>query len=429
MNTVSWLLPVFIYFSSTGNMQYFYGNKLQRNNYAALNVSVGANSNSINAEMLRFYMRGRYIYDDMKIRSLNRMKSTNRLGLEAIAEASTLIGADSLFKSKGWSFYVGLKSRIIFNASFNKDFYTLGLFGNAPFEGDTAQLGSPSVNNLSYQQVSFGLVKRIEKQYSSHTLGAALSYVNGSSFFHSRITNASLYTATDGQNIQAVVNGEFRQSDASKVNYFYPNGKGAALDFFYNWADQKNALQFNVTDAGFIAWNRFSQKTQLDTTIYFDGVNVNDVFRLDETFFTNLSDSVSKAFNNRAVNENYISALPMNVNLTYQRVIIPEKLILQPAVNMKFFANYFPQFSLSAIGYPDPAIMISGSVRYGGWGGFNVGLDLGFDLGQGWVLGIGSRTIDGFVVENINSGLSGNFSLMKYFSKPQCKKKVKTKAS
>lgn len=392
--------------------------------YLSIQTAFQANSNSLNAEMIRFYLRGRYIDQFMKDRSLARMKANNRLGGEFITEVSFVHTPEKMFGTTGWSWYTGLKSRWMFGAEFSKDAYQLGFYGNAPFAGSTLQIGKLKADYLAYQQISAGFIRTIQSNSNAHQIGFALSYVNGNSFFSTSTDRASLYTDSLGQNLKLDLNGQFVQNDPSKQRFAYPNGMGAGLDFFYNasFKNGKHSISVQATDIGFIRWSDFGTSNSLDTSIQFSGIQVPHVFNLNEQFFTGLSDSVRTIFDNTRSTGNRILMLPGTISVAYTWQAIPSKLFIMPNFQMKFFTGYAPRAGLNIIGYPYDKIMMCGKFTYGGFGGFNVGADLGFDLGKGWMFTAGTQTIDGFFFERVNSGLSGNVGLVKWFKPLKSKK-------
>lgn len=417
-----WLIPIFFWFSTAGTTDWSPRDRQDYRMQLALNGSFETNSNAVNAEMIRFFLAGRYIDSSMKDRSLKRMKDNNRLGMDINAEISFFAKPDSGF-GKNWSYGITFGQRLLFGGKFSKDAYKLGFYGNAPFAGQTLNAGGLNAAYLNYQYLSLGFVKEFKGQKWHKALGFGATYANANQFFSLKADRASLFTEETGQYLDADVNYEMKQNDASKNKFFYPNGFGVGGSLEFTMSDRKHHSFFiRATNIGFMRFNTFSSYRSLDTTLTFDGVHVDNALKVNGEYLNHTLDSLARDFGGNTGSRPAYMMMPGSISAGYTYAAIPEKLYITGMANYTFFPGYFPQFSVRVAGTPDPFVSVAGTFSYGGWGGFNGGVDLGFHFGEGWHLTIGTQTLQGIISERNTSGLSGRAGLIKRFGKSKNKK-------
>lgn len=410
-----WLIPVFFWFSSAGTTDWSPDDRTHFNKQLAVRTSFEANSNAINADMIRFFMRGRYMNENMKDRSLNRMKDNNRIGLDLNVEVSYFHKPDSGF-GKNWSYGITVGQKILFGGEFSKDAYKLGFYGNAPYAGTTLDFSGLKSRYLNYQYITLGFVKEFEGKKWHKALGFGVTGVNANQFFELNVPRGSLYTELNGLELQLDGNYQLRQNDASKNRFFYPNGFGVAGTLEFRATDRKrHMLTVRASNFGFLRFNKFSSSRSLDTAFSFTGLQVNNVFDLNGNFFNNAVDSLSTALAGTDRKGAEFIPMPADFEVSYTYAAIPQRLFVGAAADYKYYPGYFPRFTLRLTGIPDPMVSITGTFSYGGWGGFNGGLDLGFHLTHGWHFTLGSHTLQGIIAERTTSGLSFRAGLTKRF--------------
>jgi hypothetical protein len=412
-----WLIPVFIWFSSPGNMDYSPDDRNVYNKQLAIHGSFEANSNALNADMIRFFIGGRYINENMKDRSLKRMAPNNRMGLDGGLEVSYFHKPDSGF-GKNWSYGITVGQKILFGGEFSKDAYKLGFYGNAPYAGTTLDFSGLKSRFLNYQFITLGFVKEFEGQKWHKALGFGVSAINANQFFELNVPRGDLFTEINGKEL--ILDGayELSQNDASKNKFFYPNGFGASGTLEFRATDRKrHMITVRASNFGFIRFNKFSSSRNLDTSLSFKGLQINNVFDLNGNFINNAVDSLSARLAGTEKGGVRFMAMPADFEVSYTYIAIPQKLFVGATVDYKYYPGYFPKFAARITGIPDPMVSISGIFSYGGWGGFNGGVDLGFHFTKGWHFVVGSHTLQGIISERNTSGLSLNAGLSKRFGK------------
>lgn len=427
-DSLNWLFPMMMWFSSGPQYHAFPTPYLQRPIHFSINANLEHQSNGINAEVLKVITGGREVTPVMKDRSLARLKPVNRLGVDVNAELSFVhFPMCKKQQQSKWGYYIGYKNRFVAHARISPDTYKLLFYGNSPFKGDTLHLKDERVRYMAYQQLSVGFVHNIVSKKWTGNVGLALSYINGSNFGDIRIKNGSFFTSSDAFTIDVGAQFGYFANDATKNRYHYPNASGMSADLFLNLQDptRKNSISLKLQDFGFMRANNFSQGLKLDTNITFEGIAINSPYDINGDFINNLGDSATRIINSGKYKDGKYIMLPSQLQIAYNRELIPFKLYGSLIYTQRFFSNAMPMGTVQVWGYPDPQIMIGGSVSYGGWGSYSIGVDLGFDLTRGWVLSLGTKQIQGIIAERKSSGFGGYAGIYKSFSGVKNKKGAK----
>lgn len=412
-----WLIPIFLWFNTTGVTDYVPHDRNTYKMQIAVTGSFETNSNAVNAEMLRFFLAGRYIDNDMKDRSLKRMRDINRLGMDINADISFFHKPDSGL-GKNWSYGINLGQRFLFGGQFSKDTYKLGFYGNAPYAGETLELGKLNARFLSYQYISLGFVKEFKGEKWHKSLGFGLGLANANQFFSLSVPRGTLFTEQDGKYLDLDASYRISSNDASKNRYFYPNGFGLSGSLEFSMTDRKrHAFYLKATNFGVMRFNSFSNSRSLDTSLTFNGVEVDNVFGMNGDYLQNTLDSLATNFGGNVARGAELLPMPGTIEMGYSYTAIPRKLYLSALVDYTYFPGYVPRGTIRVTGVPDPFVSITGTFGYGGFGGFNGGVDLGFHFGEGWHFMLGTKSIQGIVAERTTSGLSGHAGIIKRFGK------------
>jgi hypothetical protein len=420
-----WLIPIFFWFSAQQMTDYSPQDRRDYSMQVHINGSFEANSNSLNTEMIRFFLAGRYIDENMKDRSLKRMKNQNRLGMEMGTEIGFLHKPDSGF-GKNWSYSVNVGYRFLFGGTFSRDAYRLGLYGNAPFVDERLDLSGLNARFLGYQYLQMGFVKEFSGKTWHKGLGFGLGVANANQFFSLSLPRGSIFTREDGQYLDVDADFSFAQNDASKNRFFYPNGFGLFGNLNFVMTDRKRHLIYVKADQfGMMRFNRFSSTRSLDTAFTFSGVNVDNLLNVNGNLINETVDSLTEGLSGRTAGGAVWLPMPGRVEIGYSYTVLPRRLFMNVSGDFLLFPGYLPRGTLRITGIPDPFVSVSGTLAYGGWGGFNVGLDLGFHFGQGWHFTLGTQTLQSIAAERISSGLSLRAGLVKRFGKNMLKTETK----
>ncbi|MBC8146457.1 MAG: hypothetical protein H8E98_00555, partial [Bacteroidetes bacterium] len=193
---------------------------------------------------------------------------------------------------------------------------------------------------------------------------------------------------------------------------------GTSLDFFYLY-DNLNGdkLLFEVENFGFIRWNKSSNSFSKDSTYQFEGWPIDNILNVRDDEFENLkSDTLVSEFAFDKVSKPYSSFIPLKIQFSYTRKIIGDKLSLTASVKEIFFSAFKPYFILKPNYYFHPKIGISALVTYGGYGGFNSGIEINIQNIKGFTLSVGSNFINSYIYPENSAGQGGYITLYKTFN-------------
>jgi hypothetical protein len=253
----------------------------------------GYDSNVLCNDLVTALYRGGDVGRDIRNRSLEHLGGMNRGGF-LLGGRMTYAWGDSLFGVANWMPRISVAYNSILGMRFAKDAYTVAFFGNAGFEGGTAQLAPASLHWSNYQTLSVGIEDRRTGTY------VELSVVNGQDLNAAQITRADLYTADDGRYLDLKLKGDLHQSDTTGNEL--SSGLGAAITMAWHkklhLLGTDAELSIGVTDLGFIAWNNRSLSIKKDSTVHYEGVEVNDILDLDNLVVntTSLQDTLGLGY-------------------------------------------------------------------------------------------------------------------------------------
>ena len=376
------------------------------------------NSSCLNTEFMSPYLQGGFISDDKKLRTLDRFQSNNRFGADLSWQILYGLIPNKGFlrkKNLGWYFHLG--SNTIVGAQFTDDFGKLALFGNVPWLGDTLRLSPLGYRSLTWQELGFGLFRNYTSSFLKWNWFLSAQYVSPNEFSFINLNKGELYTALDGANVNLSGDFVYRSSDPHRSFYLNPRGAGFSLHGGLGLQARHWGAQVEVRDWGWVGWNIGSRILSLDTAFHFEGVYIPHILKVDTLFFSNLVDSLSRTLIPQFRYSRFGMKLPALFSLKIWAYVPGNHLAL--TAQIRYRASFFqiPEFSLGLIVQPHPVVAINFSGRYGGWGRWNGGLEVGFKLNHGWRLGMGTASLDAMIIPHINAGLGGYFCLIKSWKK------------
>lgn len=376
----------------TSGVLYIYGNAV-------------ANSNSITGKVTNAFIKGGYIGDDVKNTTLDRLKTKNRLGFE-MNYGATYVHYSKNTTSNVIGYYLRYNQSLFLGSNFNENHYRLMFYGNSQFAGQTINISPFRYYMLGQRSVGGGLV--LGKNKNSFWVGADV--VQGLSHTDIQATDMSLTTATDGQMLELDGKLDFKQSARPTYNAGY----GFALNAqWFTDIKGKVYLNFMVDNLGMVFWNNKAQNFSRDTTFQFSGIDLVNVVQND-TAFSQVTDSLSNALLPTERYGAYNTILPFFVKAVASKYFANGKLRLSAMVNYRYVPSYIPQGSIHAtyfIKWFSPSL----AIMYGGYGGFNTGISLGFNLGKGYRFSAETLLNEGWLLPKSASGIGVGFRFYKSF--------------
>ena len=291
-------------------------------------------------------------------------------------EAGYRYGAGICFKKKSHWLGLELSDESISVIQYRKDLFNLMFYGNSQYEGDTAYLTGSGLNNQDFHRVRFIYSAIAGSDDSVWQINISLSYLQG---YHVNSLNAGrsyLYTAPLGEYLSLHSQMVFQTNDTSSISAFATNGNGVSADLSISFVARKSKIFFSVNNAGFMHWNQNSLLYVVDTSVQFDGFEVNNFLHQPGIKLGNLnSDSIFSYlginYSKCAFNLN----LPLRLTFIWQHHIICDKL----SVDAGF--TFIPQYQFSPLYFisgrlHSKCISPSINISYGGNQAFNAGLSI-----------------------------------------------------
>ncbi len=339
-------------------------------------------SPSIDNTFIDNYFNGAYLGEYMKKTTFNNLTTTNVFGAHNNFKLSLTLPA--LGGGSTVAYYFGIENKNIVDLKFNNNLFKMFFNGNKQFAGDTLHIKDNFMSFTGFSQLKGGIVKQIKGKKVQHTFLGVLSLNVGTAQNNIHINNARFYTDPEGALLDADLNMIYqgvKNNSPAKVKIV--NGLGTGIDFCYNLKSNKgNNFTIAFTDIGFIRWfKQYSSVIKKDTAIKFEGIEIKDILDIGASTKDLNKDSIQKKITDMIVKKPYTSYLPMTMQLYYYREISK---VFEVGAGLKYIFNtaFRPYYFVDAKLYLLQHLMISPTISFGGYSGFNIGVDLGLNIKQ-----------------------------------------------
>jgi hypothetical protein len=374
----------------------------------------GFNSSSVSVKFFNTFYRGNFIDADLKESVFKHMKDKNRLGFDLNYGLWYVHNPDSN-SGKTMSWFVSLRNRQHADALFAGNLFKNYFAGNKQFAGQTVSLAETRFNYLNYRQLQFGMSFLSDKGDSKVRFGAGLSLLKGEQNLNLFLSKADLFTAADGQYIDLDMALEVRNSDISNKNFFDMKGYGAALDLFLGIERQKSIIRFELSDFGFIAWNRNAQSTHNDTAIHFEGLSIDNLFQIGDSLVNSLNaDSIKTDMGFITEDISYSTPLPSMIHLGYTHKT-KDNLRINAGFAYRMAANYSPYIYIGTEHIFKGEFNINTRFAWGGYGTYNISLGMSKQFGKGFKVNLGTNNLEGLLITKAANGVGAYINLIGYF--------------
>lgn len=362
-------------------------------------------SNRFNNAFMDKFIFGGFIEQNLKDENFNRMKNVNVFGGEAEQKIDSYTPTVHPLKKDNYGMMISFSDNHLFSAGISKDFFALGMYGNAGYVGDSLDFSFTQVMYQHYQKFSIGL-------YDTKTLShVQISYVAGSRAFNFHTDKSFLYTHADLDSVEFQLRGE-GHSSASFFPYWAFQGNGFCADLQYNFLfstkkGNEQIIMFRVSNIGAIFWNADADYYTVDSTTYYTGFNANDLIQRDSlNDVWNFEDTLGII----KTKQRYAEALPLELSIhkapdirgsTWQSIAGFKAILTQ---------NYRPYLYAGVYYQPTNYFAMSTHLAYGGFSGLRLGMQLTFHKSDQFLIHIGTADFLGNILKNYGFGRSFNLS-------------------
>jgi hypothetical protein len=362
------------------------------------------NSNSISNGFLRPLAYNRSFIDDAtKDRQSKRLKKMNRMGVDAYASIN------GIYNAKKLTYVFGIGHREFAGLRFSEDLFNLVFYGNASFAGENANLNKTSIKYFDYQNFYFGIQKQLKE--GKITVGASASFIRGGRYQSLTMKDMSLYTEPTGQYIN--LNGDINYSKTSHNSLGTSNGKGASVNLFFSLKQNKNRLNVEVRDLGFISWKDVKSYSG-NSNYQYNGLIV-DVLAPGSSVVSNITvDSVAKAVGLNVATHHVTMFLPSTFHVNY--VLSPNKRFTRTiGVRYMLTPGYIPRAYIREADFLGKGFTLVNTFSYGGFGRLDYEVGLMKKFKNSFIVSVNLFAFEYLVLPNKSSGNGLNFGLTKLF--------------
>ena len=367
-------------------------------------------SNAIPSSMIWQAFQGKFIDRKLRERASNSLFDKNGLGVDLDYGIYARHLPDS---SKGIGWYVNVADRTHAHAVFTKDFFDIVMFGNAMFAGETTNLSDLWLTFITYKQFEAGILKPIETSDGKWQIGLGVSFLAGNRNLNFLVSRGELYTDSDGEYLEGVIQGEIETASLTSTQYFDNSGLGMSGALSVAFESDRFGFRLDATDLGFIRWNQNLKSTELDSTFRFEGIDVN-LFGGDG--FASISlDTVVDGFVKQREPQSYSTVTPGRIRLEAFYKLKSKDFRVYAGLQYRIANGYLPYGYIGARTPLPHGFFIDGRFAYGGYGSWNLGLELRKRFGEVFEVRLGTNNLEGYVLPMFGTSQSAYLSFAGYF--------------
>lgn len=223
--------------------------------------------------------------------------------------------------------------------------------------------------------------------------------------------NTTLFTAENGTEINFA--GSYDYNSVSRPAYFGIAGVGLAIDIETEERWGKHQLNFKAQDLGFISFSD-GARLEVDSSFSFTGINVSNIFTLQESVFQASLDSTTGVLGDPASGD-FTRLMPFMVQLEYEYHLAHgslKSLYLQG--RYRYLKRYLPRVEVGARWQISKNKRLTTALNMGGFNSWGLSTEFDWQIKKNWQLGFGVSHVNTMVVQSIAGGSSAFFSLRYY---------------
>jgi len=374
-------------------------------------------SDAVTNEFALQYYQGKFIDEAMKDNVSKNLSAMNRFGGQALWDVSLSFHPDTA--NKKVEAYIGYRQRVHSSSRFSKDFFEVFFRGNKMYEDDIADLSDFSFQQFTYRQFVFGIGNEFRLSENERLyLGADLAINRGMKFLDVKTGHAILYTAVDGEYLYADLHATIHRDDSTSQHPSKLDGTGYSGDFYLEYETDGSPLSFSVENYGSIVWNKWSTTVSLDTSFSFEGIEVKDLFEIQDSIRITGADLDSTYYQNFVQDrkeERVTTMLPMKISGFYTAYFYNRMLSATAGIDVLLNANARNRY-YAGISYKinrTNQLSISGAT--GGYTTFHMGLGYTHWFPWNITVAVGSHYVYPMITYKTGKSQGAYLSLSKSF--------------
>lgn len=265
-------------------------------------------SNDLNKGFLNSILYDGHITEYMKS---NWAKSNNK---DKVINSEIINRISYTYYFKKESLEFSISDVNILNICITDDLLALALYGNFNYQDEYLEFGGTSIRADRFQQYKI----TYSKKNKNININGGLSYLAGNHHLSYIIEHGSLYTAPLGTHLDVQYSMNAFITDTSNFSLFRNNGNGVAVDLGADFNIKKINIQLAIKNLGFILWNNSSISLATDSTFYFQGIEIDNIFNFNDSILesNNLTNDIIKT-----KNKSFKSYMPATIHLSISKEI------------------------------------------------------------------------------------------------------------
>jgi len=289
----------------------------------------------------------------------------------------------------------------------SEDMMNLLLNGNKATAGISQDLSDFAYEDWLYS----GLQLQFSFLIDTVPVSVGTSLIVGHSHQSTRTGNTSLFTAESGSEIR--FDGSIDYNAVSRPFTYGIAGVGLGIDLASEERWGKHELKLNAQDLGFITFSDGSG-LEVDSSFSFTGINVSNLFALQEGFFESSLDSTTNVFG-KPSNVNYTRILPFMLQLEYDyHISIASLKSLYVQGRYRYLPFYRPRVEIGARWELTEKMHLNTGVNMGGFNNWGLSTEYFWQIKTLWQLGLGVSHINTLAIQGLAGGSSAFISLRYY---------------
>jgi hypothetical protein len=288
-----------------------------------------------------------------------------------------------------------------------KDAYRMVFYGNARFEGDTADFTNFNFQNHVFNQLTLGFSKVVDYGKYQMQFGVTASFLQGINNQYIKTGTSWIYTAPDADSIVFNYDLNFNTAREGAVAFTQLNGAGASADFNIAFMNKdKWKISLDLMDVGSMTFRKTPVNYFGAKNVVFKGITIPNLLEFSSQTFDTLNvDSAVRSNLPVKTTNKYSVFMPFSAQLVFSKPLLHNRLVLNIGVLYRHLPKYYAYGFVKVNYFLKPDMVISASAGAGAYARFN----LGFEFSKSWKyfdLTIGSNNLLGLVIPTHMPGSS-----------------------
>lgn len=294
------------------------------------------------------------------------------------------------FKKWDGTLILGYYHRQLRNIYAHKEAFQTVFYGNARFEGDTADFSNLQFNNNLYNQLSLGIQKKVDYGKYQMSFGIVGSFLQSFNHQEIRTNEAWIYTAPDADSLSIKYDLTLNQGREGATKFFQLNGAGASVDFNMAFANRdKWKVSIDIFDVGYMTFRKNPVNYSGQKFVVFKGITLPSLIDFSPSTFDTLNlDSAIKANLPTKGTGKYSIFLPFTAQVVFSKPLMNNRLVLSIGAQYRHLPGYYVYGYAKVNYFIKPDMQFGASIGSGAYHICNVGVEFSkswkyFDLTLG----------------------------------------------